>query len=492
MSFTSLTYLIFLPLVFAAYWGSRRQWQRNLVLVVASYFFYAWWDWRFCGLMLGSSLVDYWAAIGIAKYSTTHARAAARRKALLGLSLLVNLGALGFFKYFGFFADNFVMLFAAMGITIEPTTLKVILPAGISFYTFQTMSYTIDVYRGTLPASHRLLDYLAYVSFFPQLVAGPIERAGNMLPQFASLRHFDEADASDGCRQILWGFTKKFAIADNLAPIVNASYAAPAEASGPQLVLATVCFAFQIYCDFSAYSDIAIGSAKLFGIRLMRNFAYPYFSTTIAEFWHRWHISLSTWFRDYVYIPLGGNQVPRWRKSMNVFITFLVSGFWHGASWNFVVWGGLNGAAVLLSPDRGRNARGRATEAPAGARLLPGIRQFGQMVFTFALACLFWVFFRAHNLSDAVLIVGRMARDVVSLQHYRLALVSIVADPRRLVIILALVPFLLVEWLGRRHAHPLHLSWLPRAARFVVYTGLIWATLALAPRASGQFIYFQF
>ena len=316
MHFTSLTFILFLTVVFGLYWSLRASRHQNLIIVLASYTFYGWWDYRFCTLILISSLIDF--LIG-RKIGQTENKAS--RKLLLTISLTCNLGLLALFKYYGFFAENFLAFAQSFGWTPNDLTLNLVLPVGISFYTFQTLSYTIDVYRGQLKPSTSVIDYLAFVSFFPQLVAGPIERGTNLLPQFQKQRSFNVEDATDGCRLILWGFFKKLAIADILAVPVDAAYDHWDEASGAQLGLATVFFAFQIYCDFSAYSDIAIGTARLFSIKLMRNFAYPYFSQSLSEFWGRWHISLSTWFRDYVYIPLGGNRNGSIAMHRNIILT---------------------------------------------------------------------------------------------------------------------------------------------------------------------------
>jgi len=323
MLFNSIEFAIFLPIVFILYWfvTNRDLRVQNLLLLVASYVFYGWWDYRFLSLIVFSSIVDY--SIGL-QMSKTDAQN--KRKLLLFASLCVNLGLLGFFKYYNFFIDSFVDAFTFFGHSINPDRLNIILPVGISFYTFQTLSYTIDVYKRKLEPTKDILSFFAFVSFFPQLVAGPIERATNL----------------DGMRQILWGLFKKVAIADNCAVFVNLIFANSADHSGSTLFIGAILFAFQIYCDFSGYSDIAIGTARLFGFNLMKNFAFPYFSRDIAEFWRRWHISLSTWFRDYLYIPLGGSRGSNYVKIRNTFIIFIVSGFWHGANWTFIVWGFLN------------------------------------------------------------------------------------------------------------------------------------------------------
>ena len=491
MNFTTLAFLAFLPLVFGLYWVIRRRTAQNLLLIAASYFFYGWWDYRFCLLMLASSLVDFfvgWALRANERVSV--------RRSLLGLSLIANLGLLGVFKYFNFFADNFEALATTVGWSVSPVTLRFVLPVGISFYTFQTMSYTIDVYRGKLKATSSLVDYLAFVSFFPQLVAGPIERATRLLPQFAASRQFDFEQARQGCRQILWGFFKKIALADRLAVLVNDSYANPELLTGPELALATVFFAFQIYCDFSAYSDIAIGTAKLFNIHLMRNFAYPYFSQDIAEFWRRWHISLSTWFRDYVFIPLGGSRTSAPRRALNVVATFVLSGLWHGAAWHFVLWGGINGGAMVGSelPKRGKGSnKATADDVPGGERLLPTAGTLARMLSTFCIVCVAWVFFRAETMGDALLILGRIAQDLFSGPGYLAVATSLDGSKFARKTLVVLVLFVFIEWLQRRRGCPLELDHWRLPARWATYTLLIWATFDLVPQSGSQeFIYFTF
>jgi alginate O-acetyltransferase complex protein AlgI len=484
VTFTTLTFALFLPLVFALHWSTQSQRVRTGVLLVASYVFYSWWDWRFSGLMLAASLMDYAAGMAMDRVGQSP-----WRRRILIASLVGNLGVLGTFKYFNFFAANLQALAGTAGLTLDFATLNVVLPAGISFYTFQTMSYTIEIYRGQLKPTRDLLSYLTFVSFFPHLVAGPIMRASNLLPQIAAFRTFDYAQAVDGCRQILWGFFKKIAVADYLATIVDPCYANAAHLNGPQLGFATVCFAFQIYCDFSAYSDMATGTAKLFGIRLIRNFAYPYFSQSIQEFWRRWHISLSTWFRDYVFIPLGGSRSNPGRTSWNAMVTFLLSGFWHGASWNFVIWGGINGAAVAPTIVMREKHRITRTDVPGGERLVPSASTVFNIALTFAVTCLAWVFFRARDLPTALLILRRMAMDVASLPAYRVLAHELASRKRVIALMAALV---LVEWLARRHEHPLHLERLPPPARWAVYSSLVWVALYLAPWVPGHFIYFQF
>ena len=488
MTFTTLTFLLFLPVVFSLYWSLKDRFRQNVLLLFASYFFYGWWDYRFCFLMLFTSLLDY--SIGLLIYRSTVLR---WRRLLLILNIICNVGVLGFFKYFNFFADNFQILAASLGWQVHPVTVKILLPAGISFYTFQAMSYTIDIYRRKLAPTSHLVEYLAFISFFPHLVAGPIMRAVHLLPQFLVPRYFCYPDAVDGCRQILWGFFKKMVLADNLAPYVDRAYANPGAMAGPELALATVCFAFQIYCDFSAYSDIAIGTAKLFGFDLMRNFAYPYFSQTVAEFWRRWHISLSTWFRDYVYIALGGGQVSRWRRAFNVMITFLLSGFWHGAAWNFVFWGGLNGLAIFPETLRPAKQTLRADDIPAGDFLFPSLCTLTCMLSTFIFTCILWIFFRARTLSDALTILQHIGLDAFNLPAYRTLLASISSScPIGRKILLLVVAFVCLEWIQRKHPHPLTFYNVSRPVRWLIYTGLLWATIYWGTHSPVQFIYFQF
>ena len=482
MTFTSLTFLLFFPFVFLLYWLKPQQKWQNSILVLASYFFYGWWDYRFCLLMLLSSLVDYF--IGIAVHATDDRRI--QRRYLI-LSLISNLGLLGYFKYYNFFSDSFVSLLNQFGWSVHPVIAEVILPVGISFYTFQTLSYTIDIYRGKLEPTRNLIDYLAFVSFFPQLVAGPIERATNLLPQFTVRREFSKSEASEGGRQILWGFFKKLVIADRMAVGVDAVYDNLADASGVSLLLATIFFAFQIYCDFSAYSDIAIGTAKMFRINLMRNFAYPYFSQSVTEFWRRWHISLSTWFRDYVFIPLGGSRCWAPRVCFNLMVTFVLSGLWHGADWKFIVWGAINGAALVV--EKVLMVQRPRSDVPGGENDIPAVSVFVRMGYTFVIICVGWIFFRAASVSSAWLILYRIA-----------SLPLTIADPASLVLDQAvrkgigyLVVFVIIEWGFRRHLHPIVVAKLPVAVRWTVYTIVIWATIkTMLVNAVNPFIYFTF
>ena len=396
MLFNSFEFLLFLPTVFILYWFVFKKLRiQNILLLIASYIFYGWWDWRFLFLIILSTLVDY--AIGIQLEKTDHLQ---KRKILLYLSLGFNLGLLGFLKYYNFFIDNWIIAWANIGVTMHKSSLNIILPVGISFYTFQTLSYSIDVYRKNLKPTKDFIAFASFVSFFPQLVAGPIERATNLLPQFYKKRIFNYDLAVSGVKLILWGLFKKIVIADNCSIYVNEIFDHYQNQSSLTLILGAIYFAFQIYGDFSGYSDIAIGTSRLFGFNLMRNFNYPYFSRDIAEFWRRWHISLSTWFRDYLYIPLGGSRGNKWKQVKNVFIIFLVSGFWHGANWTFIVWGGLN--ALFFLPLLLTNKNRKNTNTVAEKKYLPTIKEFGQILITFTLVTLSWVFFRAKTVSEAV------------------------------------------------------------------------------------------
>ena len=481
MTFTTLSFLLFLPVVFAVHWSLRSRRSRNLWLLLSSYFFYSCWDWRFLGLLLLSTSVDWTLANLIAREP---ARQGARR--WVATSVVVNLCFLGFFKYFNFFVDSADALLAAAGLQTLGTRLHVVLPVGISFYTFQSISYIVDVYRGEVRPARDPIDFALFVAFFPHMVAGPIMHSRDLLPQFQAERAFDRGRAVEGLRLVLWGFFKKLALADNFGALTDAVYAAPATASAPSLALATVAFALQIYCDFSAYSDIAVGTAWLFGVRLIRNFALPYFSRSVGEFWRRWHIALSSWFADYLYVPLGGGRVPRLRRAGNVMATFLLSGLWHGASWNFVLWGALNGLAVLpeILGGGGHKARSRAT--PGGERDLPSLGSVLGMALTFAFACAAWVLFRTRSLADAGQVYARLWTG-----PWDAASLAAAARGQELLGVLALV-LLALEWLTRRHLHPLQVGGWPRPWRWLAYTLLLWATLALMRERSGPFIYFQF
>ncbi|WP_306641138.1 MBOAT family O-acyltransferase [Sanyastnella coralliicola] len=475
MLFNSPEYLLFLPLVFALYWALNKRnlrWQ-NVLLLASSYFFYGWWDWRFLSLIAFSTGVDYFAGI------YTERAQGRTKKFWLGLSLTVNLGMLGLFKYFDFFVDSLREGLANAGIAWEMQSLEWVLPVGISFYTFQTLSYTMDVYRGKLNPTQDFIAFAAFVSFFPQLVAGPIERATHLIPQINTRRKFSYTQARNGLRLILWGLFKKVVIADTCARYVDQAFQLSEHQSATTLILGAVLFAVQIYGDFSGYSDIAIGTSKLFGIELMSNFRFPYFSRNIGEFWRRWHISLSTWFRDYLYIPLGGSRVSKSKAIRNVFIIFLVSGFWHGANWTFIAWGGIHAMLFIPSFISGNN-RKHLSKTIAEGRLFPSFRELGALLYTFIVVTLAWVFFRADSIQDALdylsgMIVGEWKAPV------RFATSSTL-----------LVLFLFaMEWLGRTNERA-PFRFIPRRwMRWGLYCLLGWLVLKGLYNPS-NFIYFQF
>jgi len=404
MLFNSIEFLLFLPIVFVLYWFvfNKKLKYQNLLILISSYVFYGWWDYRFLSLILLSTIVDFFIGLSIPNQDLE------KQKLLLWCSVLFNLSVLGFFKYYNFFVDSWIDLFSSFGYVIKSVwTLNIILPVGISFYTFQTMSYTIDIYKGKLKPTKDFISFASFVSFFPQLVAGPIERASNLLPQILKKRVFKYEQGVQGLRLILWGMFKKVVIADSIAPLVNDIFGNYQELGGGTLWLGAIYFAFQIYCDFSGYSDIAIGTSKLFGFELMSNFKFPYFSRNIGEFWRRWHISLSTWFRDYLYIPLGGSQKGKWMSIRNIFIIFLVSGFWHGANWNFVFWGLFH--SMLFLPTFIFNTNRKYTASIiAENTLLPKPKEIIQIGTTFIVVTIGWVFFRSDTLEDSFIFLYKM------------------------------------------------------------------------------------
>jgi len=482
MLFNSIDFAIFIPIVFGLYWFvfSKSLKLQNLLIVVASYVFYGWWDWRFLTLILFSTLVDFTVGIKLSKENGK-----SKRHLLLLTSVLVNLGFLGVFKYYNFFLENFTNAFTVLGFNFDGHSLNIILPVGISFYTFQTLSYTIDVYRKKLNPTKDIIAFTAFVSFFPQLVAGPIERATNLLPQFYKEREFEYSKAVDGMRQILWGLFKKVVIADNCAVFVNFIFDNSSELSGSSLALGAILFSFQIYCDFSGYSDIAIGTSRLFGFNLKQNFAFPYFSRDIAEFWRRWHISLSTWFRDYLYIPLGGSRGGALNKVRNTLIIFVISGFWHGANWKFIIWGALN--AIYFLPLLLTNKNRVNLEIVAKNRVLPSISECLKMSATFSLVAFAWIFFRAENFSHATSYIEAM---------FSISLFSIpeILTPKiTMVYTLLLIPILLVtEWLQRGELHGLSIERLRRPERWMIYTSVLIMIVTFGKFGESEFIYFQF
>ncbi|WP_146947855.1 MBOAT family O-acyltransferase [Cyclobacterium qasimii] len=483
MLFNSIDFAIFLPIVFILYWlvSSKSLKLQNFLIVAASYLFYGWWDWRFLSLILFSTVVDY--AIGNRLKIEGNPT---KRKVLLYTSIFVNLGFLGFFKYYNFFLDNFISAFSFFGTEINASSLNIILPVGISFYTFQTLSYSIDVYKRKLEPTDDFIAFSAFVSFFPQLVAGPIERATNLLPQFYKKRTFDYSKAVDGMRQILWGLFKKMVIADNCAQYANLIFNNSSDYSGSTLVLGAVFFSFQIYGDFSGYSDIAIGTSRLFGFNLMQNFNFPYFSRDIAEFWRRWHISLSTWFRDYLYIPLGGSRGGTWMKVRNTFIIFIVSGFWHGANWTFIVWGALN-AVFFLPLLLTKNNRNNLKPVAQG-KALPSIKEFAYMLLTFGLIVTAWIFFRAENIGHAISYISEiLSPSLFSIPQFD-------GRGRAFVAIVLVAIFVMLEWKGREGQYAIaHLgqNWY-RPIRWSFYASIIFAIGMFMPSVESPFIYFQF
>ena len=473
MLFNSLEYMFFLPAVFVSYWSFKNNRKaQNIILLVSSYIFYGWWDWRFLSLILLSTVVDFYMGLKINDSQNNKVR-----KSLLYVSILFNLSLLGFFKYYNFFIESWIDLISSIG--YEPKsvwTLNVILPVGISFYTFQTMSYSLDVYFKKIKPTKDFISFASFVSFFPQLVAGPIERASRLLPQILNSRKFNYKQSSSGLRLILWGMFKKVVIADSLAVRVDSIFDNYYSLDGGILLLGLIYFSFQIYCDFSGYSDMAIGTAKLFGIELMSNFKFPYFSRNIGEFWRRWHISLSTWFRDYLYIPLGGSKKGRLASLRNIFIIFVVSGFWHGANWTFIFWGIFH--TILFLPLFILNQNRRFTSLiVAENSALPSIKEFFQMFSTFLQVMIIWVFFRSPTLSDSFNYLSRLFKEfsITNLLESKLIYVII---------------FVSIDWLWRKNERdPLKLE--NNHSRFLLYT-LIFYAIILNLNNENQFIYFQF
>lgn len=487
MLFNSVEFAFFLPLVFLIYWAigyarindSLKLRIQNAFVVIASYVFYGWWDWRFLLLIAFTSFCSWGSGLLIGKAATQN-----KAKAWTVANIVINLAILAIFKYYDFFVSEFGQLF---GISTDSLLLRIILPVGISFYTFQALSYSIDVYRKKIEPTKDIIAFFAFISFFPQLVAGPIERATNLLPQFLQNRKFSYDQGVDGMRQILWGLFKKIVIADNCATYVDQVWATYDTQTGSTLLLAAILFTFQIYGDFSGYSDIAIGTAKLFGIKLMRNFNNPYFSRDIAEFWRRWHISLTTWFRDYVYIPLGGSRVGKWKIVRNTFVIFLVSGIWHGANWTFLAWGAYH--AILFLPLILLGANRKYTNQVAEGHILPTWREAVQMLVTFFLVVIGWIIFRAPTIHEAIEFVYYAVIHIVNG-------VPMWETPARMnQLMIAIILLIVVEWMNRDKEHAM--SSLPhnRFLRGTIYFGLAsWCIYNIYAFTSGShpFIYFQF
>lgn len=482
MLFHSIEFALFFPVVFVIYWFVLKAHLKaqNAFILLVSYVFYGWWDYRFLLLILTSTLVDYI----ISRQLHTSQRLFERRL-LLAISLSANLGMLMVFKYYNFFIDNFVAAFQFFGASLSPRSVSLILPVGISFYTFQTLSYTIDIFKKKIAPSSDFIAFAAFVSFFPQLVAGPIERAKSFLPQFHQPRQFRYEAAIDGLRQILWGLFKKVVIADNCAEYVNMTFGEPSAYSGSALFFGMIFFSFQIYCDFSGYSDIAIGLSKLLGFRLKQNFAFPYFSRNVAEFWRRWHISLSTWFRDYLYIPLGGSRVNNARKIRNTFVVFWVSGFWHGANWTFIFWGLLHAIYFLPLLLLGQNRK--YLDVTAQDRILPSIRELWNISLTFTWISVAWVFFRADSIGNAFDYLKMLVSpSLFSVPNFEGA-------DSAIILLLGIIFLLVMEWMSRKYEYGLAIiEKLPnRLLRYAIYYTLIFVIYYFNGKEQ-EFIYFQF
>lgn len=477
MLFNSLPFAVFLPLVFLVYWAvsGRGTKLQNLVVLAASCVFYGYWDWRFLVLLLAGTAVDFLAARGMGKMPDS-----GRRRFLFWFVVVFNLGLLGFFKYFGFFLDSLGGLLGMLGMKANLPALGVLLPVGISFYTFKKLSYVIDVHNRRIEPTGDAVAFFAFVTFFPQILAGPIDRATTLLPQFMRRREFDDGLVSDGMRQILAGFLKKVVIADNLLPVVNDLFGNHGQQDGISLVIGVFFAAMQLYCDFSGYSDIAIGVGKLFGFRQMQNFAFPYFSRDIAEFWRRWHISLSTWLRDYLYVPLCGSKPSRPRKALFIVVTFTLCGLWHGPTWRYVFWGFLHGLYFLPMTLKKRYPRFIGT--PAKGRLLPTVKEAWAMFATFLITSFAWVFFLGDSFGQAFGILGRMVTHPFLALDYS----------SYLPLLGACLLLLVLEWLQREKEFFLQVEGFPRAVRWVIYFASILILMVFGAFGSTEFIYTQF
>ena len=465
MQFDSYIYALFLPLVFASYWILRNKlmWQ-NLFLLVSSYIFYGWWDWRFLSLIIITSTSTFLLGLVI---KNDHSR---RSKMWLTLNLILNLGILATFKYFNFFKDSIADILRLFGANPDFPTLNILLPIGISFYTLQAISYSFDLYNGKVQPTRNIIAFFVYIAFFPQLVAGPIERARNLLPQFLTKKSFNYYNAVIGMRQILWGLVKKLVIADNLAGYVDNLLYHPSVMSASSIIMASILFAFQVYADFSGYSDIAIGSARLFNIKLLPNFNYPFFSRSMREFWQRWHISLMTWFKEYIYFPFGGSRHGKWRTCFNIMIVFAFSGLWHGADWTFVIWGTLNGLILLpfvFIPKKSYSSYARFKDIPKCILTL--------LIFSFVQPA-----FRSPNISH-------LQECITTLVHG-----SYLTIPMGITAFYYIIPFVIVEWLGRRQEFPIMTLKMPTILRWAIYWALLFIIAFYGAKSNIQYIYFQF
>ena len=482
MIFNSLNFAVFLPIVFILYWflASKNLKFQNILLLLSSYFFYACWDFRFLFLLIFSTLLDYYTGLKMSETKTERVK-----KIWFWLSISINLGFLGVFKYYNFFATSFSEAISQIGFDVNPWTLKIILPVGISFYTFHGLSYVIDIYKKRIKAEKNFIDYSVFVSFFPLLVAGPIERATHLLPQIKVKRTFKYHAAVDGLKQIVWGLFKKVVVADNCAKFANEIFDNSIDYSGSTLVLGALLFTFQIYGDFSGYSDIALGTARLFGIDLLKNFSYPYFSRDIAEFWRRWHISLSSWFKDYVYIPLGGSKGGIWKKIRNTFIIFLLSGLWHGANWTFIMWGLLN--AIYIIPSILFNTNRNNIEIVAKGKYFPTIKEFLSMCLTFCLIAFSWIFFRSENMVEAISYITHMFSNSLFKMPYFLGIS--LATPTFILIVF----FFFIEWIGREEPYAIASLFKNKSKAYrIAWYYFLLLLIFLFAGSTQQFIYFQF
>lgn len=496
MLFNSFEFLVFLPIVFILYWFvcNRSIKLQNVLILVASYFFYGWWSPKFLALLVLSTFLDYLYGFGVASTNKT------RAKFFLWLSVVNNLGILAVFKYYNFFVEQVYQALTLAGIHATPSFLHLVLPIGISFYTFHGMSYVFDIHRGKQQPIRDFVDYAVFVCFFPLLVAGPIERASHLLPQVQNKRVFNYKQAVDGCRLILWGLFKKIVIADTIAKTVDLAFANYTTYNAPDLILGAIIFSFQIYCDFSGYSDIALGTAKLFGFELLSNFKFPYFSRDVAEFWRRWHISLSSWFRDYLYIPLGGSREGSGKAVRNTFIIFVVSGFWHGANWTYIVWGFLHACGFLPLLLSGSNRR-HSVDVVAFDRKLPRFREVLQMLGTFTFVTLAWIFFRADTIATAVQYISRIISDAT---HHPKNFLRVIKGIVRgecsdsILALLYIIPLLIIEWRFRRDERSLLMPAIPgspvlsKVLRYVFYWSLVLIIIWHFSFSENSFIYFQF
>ncbi|TFF39559.1 MBOAT family O-acyltransferase [Mucilaginibacter psychrotolerans] len=486
MLFNSLGFALFLPIVFVLYWfvTNKNLKAQNLLLLAASYFFYSCWDYRFLFLLIFSTFLDFYTGQRIYR-----AVKPASKKFWLYLSVGVNLGLLGVFKYYNFFVDSLAHSLSAVGVTASFNTLDVILPVGISFYTFHGLSYVFDIHNGRTKPTDNFVDYSVFVSFFPLLVAGPIERATHLLPQIEKPRRFSYQQAVNGMRQILWGYFKKVAIADNCAEYANMIFNNSGHYPGSVLLLGAVLFSIQIYCDFSGYSDIALGVARLFGIELLRNFAFPFFSRDIAEFWRRWHISLSSWFKDYLYIPLGGSKVNTWKRVRNTIIIFVMSGLWHGAAWTYIIWGALN--ALYIIPSILIKSNRNHLDTVAQGRLLPSLSDTFKMLVTFMLTTLALAVFRSADMAHAFSFIGGIFTKSFFVIPTGEMLMGASVNILALLVVVTL--FMVAEWLGRESLFAIEHTgekW-PRPLRWAFYLTIVLSTLYLTGIPQ-QFVYFQF